>query len=51
VGAMTVSRLHAELVFTAQSALANKEIEMARASGARSPLDCEAEARALAAGR
>jgi acid phosphatase (class A) len=50
VGASTVSRLHADPVFVAQMAEARKEIEAARAAGAKSPLDCAAEAKALAAG-
>jgi acid phosphatase (class A) len=48
VGASTVSRLHADPVFAAQLAGARKEIESARAAGLKSPLDCAAEARALA---
>ncbi len=51
VGAATVSRLHADPVFRAQLESARKEIEAARASGARSPLDCGAEAQALSTGR
>ncbi len=51
VGASTVSRLHADPVFAAQLAAARKEIEAARAAGLKSPLDCAAEAQALAAGR
>ena len=51
VGASAVSRLHADPVFAAQLELARKEIEAARAAGAKSPLDCAAEAQALAAGR
>jgi acid phosphatase (class A) len=51
VGAATVSRLHADPVYAAQVALARKEVESARAAGAKSPLDCAAEAAALAAGR
>jgi acid phosphatase (class A) len=47
VGAATVSRLQAAPVFTAQLALARREIEAARAAGAKSPLDCAAESRAL----
>ena len=50
VGASTVSRLHADPVFTAQVAAARKEVEVARAAGAKSPLDCAAEAKALASG-
>lgn len=50
VGAATVSRLHADPVFTAQVAAARKEVEAARAAGARSNLDCAAEAKALAIG-
>ena len=48
VGAATVSRLHANPVFVAQVAEARKEIAAARAAGASSPLDCAAEAGALA---
>jgi acid phosphatase (class A) len=44
IGAATVSRLHADPVFTAQMALARREIEAARAAGARSPLDCAGQA-------
>jgi len=51
VGASTVSRLHADPVFAAQLDLARKEIDAARAAGAKSPLDCTAEAKALATGR
>ncbi len=51
VGALTVSRLHADPVFRAQLELARKEIEAARAAGARSPLDCAVEAQALSIGR
>jgi acid phosphatase (class A) len=47
VGASTVSRLHAEPVFVAQMAHAKKEIEAARAAGAKPSRDCAAEARAL----
>ena len=48
VGASTVSRLHADPVFVAQMKMARKEIEAARLAGSRSPLDCKAEADALA---
>jgi acid phosphatase (class A) len=51
IGAATVSRLHAEPVYLAQLALARKEIEAARAAGLKSPLDCAAEAKALAIGK
>jgi acid phosphatase (class A) len=51
VGASVVSRLHADPVFAAQLELARKEIGAARAAGAKSPLDCAAEAQALAIGR
>jgi len=51
VGASVVSRLHADPVFTAQMAAARKEIEAARTAGLKSPLDCAAEAQALASGR
>jgi len=50
VGAATVSRLHANPEFTAQLALARKEIEAARGARTKSPLDCAAEANALASG-
>jgi len=48
VGASVVSRLHADPVFAAQLAAARKEIGAARSAGAKSPLDCAAEAQALA---
>jgi acid phosphatase (class A) len=51
VGAATVSRLHSNPVFVAQLAEARKEIAAARAAGAVSPLDCAAEAKALALDR
>jgi acid phosphatase (class A) len=51
VGASAVSRLHADPVFAAQLELARKEIEAVRAAGAKSPLDCAAEAKAIATGR
>jgi acid phosphatase (class A) len=51
VGASTVSCLHADPVFAAQLELARKEIEAAHAVGAKSPLDCEAEAKALSTDR
>ena len=51
VGASTVSRLHADPVYTAQVAAARKEVEAARAAGRKPALDCDAEARALAADR
>jgi acid phosphatase (class A) len=51
VGAATVSRLHADPVYTAQVAAARKEVEAARAAGRKPPLDCESEAKALAADR
>lgn len=51
VGASAVSRLHADPLFAAQLELARKEIEAARAAGAKSPLDCAAEVKALAIGR
>lgn len=50
VGASVVSRLHAAPVFAAQLAAARKEIEGARAAGLNSPLDCAAQAQALAGG-
>jgi acid phosphatase (class A) len=50
VGASVVSRLHADPVFAAQLAAARKEIELARAAGLKSPLDCAAETQALASG-
>ena len=48
VGASVVSRLHANPVFAAQLTAARKEIESARAAGLKSPLNCAAEAQALA---
>jgi len=51
IGAATVSRLHTNPVFQAQIAEARKEVEAARAAGLKSPLDCAAEAKALAIGR
>jgi acid phosphatase (class A) len=42
VGAATVSRLHAEPLFTAQMALAREEIAAARAAG-RGPKNCDME--------
>lgn len=51
IGAATVSRLHADPVFRAQLEAARREVEAARASGAKSPLDCAAEERALKADR
>jgi acid phosphatase (class A) len=51
LGAAVVSRLHADPVYAAQLAAARREIEGARAAGLASPLDCAAEARALASGR
>jgi acid phosphatase (class A) len=50
VGSAVVSRLHADPVFVAQMAQAKREIERAHDAGLRSPLDCAAEARALAEG-
>lgn len=51
VGASTVSRLHSDPVFRAQMAAAKREIDAARAAGAKSNLDCAAETRALAEGK
>jgi acid phosphatase (class A) len=51
IGASVVSRLHADPVFSAQMAAARKEIERARAAGLKSPMDCAAEAQALASGQ
>jgi len=51
IAAGTVSRLHSNPVFVAQLAEARKEIAAARAAGSRSPLDCAAEASALALDR
>jgi acid phosphatase (class A) len=48
VGAATIARLHADPVFVAQMAEARREVAAARAAGAKSPLDCAAEAKALA---
>jgi acid phosphatase (class A) len=50
VGAATVARLHADPVYAAQVAQARKEVEAVRAAGSKSPLDCVAEAKALATG-
>jgi acid phosphatase (class A) len=49
IGASVVSRLHADPVFSAQLKLARNEIDAAHAAGLKSPLDCSAEAQALAA--
>ena len=51
VGASTVSRLHLDPVFKAQLELARKEVEAARAAGAKSTLNCAAEAQTLSIGR
>jgi acid phosphatase (class A) len=48
IGASVVSRLHADPVFVAQMSAARKEIEAERSAGRKSPLDCAAEAQALA---
>ncbi len=48
VGATTVSLLHANPLFTAQLALARKEIEAARAAGVKPGSDCTREEQALA---
>jgi acid phosphatase (class A) len=48
IGAATVSRLRLDPVFQAQVAEARKEVDAARASGRRSPLNCATEAAALA---
>ena len=50
VGAAVVSRLHADKVYAAQLAAARREIDAARSAGLSSPLDCTAEAQALALG-
>ena len=50
VGASTVSRLHADPVFRAQVVAARREVEEARARGAKAALDCAADSRALAGG-
>jgi len=50
IGASVVSRLHADPVFAAQLAGARAEIAAARAAGSKSPLDCAADAQALAGG-
>jgi len=47
MGAAAVARLHADATFQAQAALAKGEIAAARARGAKSPLNCTAEAQAL----
>lgn len=49
VGAATVSRLHASGTFRDQVEYARREIEAARAAGARSPEDCAGLAKALSA--
>jgi acid phosphatase (class A) len=51
IGAATVSRLRSNPVYVAQVAEARREIAAARASGVGSPLDCAAEAAALASDR
>ena len=51
VGASTVSRLHADPVYLAQLGYAKREIEAARAAGAKPSRDCDKEAKAIAAGR
>jgi acid phosphatase (class A) len=51
VGAASVARLHADPVFTAQVALARKEVQAAWAAGSKPGVDCDAEARALALDR
>ncbi len=51
VGAATVARLHTDPVFTAQLALARKEIQAAWAAGSKPKVDCDAEAKALALDR
>ncbi len=51
VGASTVAVLHADPVYTAQVALARKEVLAAWASGSRPAADCDAESRALALDR
>ena len=47
VGAATVARLHVNPVFKAQLAVARKEIEAARAAGAKPLLNCATEAQIL----
>ncbi len=51
VGAASVARLHTDPVFTAQVALARKEVQAAWAAGSKPKVDCEAETRALALDR
>ena len=51
VGAASVARLHADPVFTAQVALARKEVQAAWAAGSKPKVDCDAEAKALALDR
>lgn len=51
MGAATVARLQSNPAFQAQLAEARKEIAAAHAAGAKSPLDCAAQAKALAPGR
>lgn len=50
VGAAVVSRLHADPAFAAQLELARKEVQAARAAGAKPALDCTAEVNALSTG-
>jgi acid phosphatase (class A) len=49
VGASVVSRLHADPIFVTQMTFAKREIDAARAAGAKSPLNCAGEAQALKA--
>ena len=51
VGASTVARLHADPVYVAQVAAARKEVQAAWAAGSNPPLDCDAQAKALALDR
>lgn len=47
MGAAAVARLQSSPTFSAQAALAQQEIASARARGAKSPLNCEAERAAM----
>ena len=51
VGAATVSRLRSDPVYLAQVAEARREVQAARAAGLKSPRDCAAEQKALAAAK
>ena len=51
MGASTVSRLHGDPVFLAQMDHARREVAASRAAGGKPAVDCEGEARAIAAGK